>query len=100
MQPVGGIDEFAVARNHDFRREVRADEILGQGRNGLLSRQRSARGVVAEERKRGRLFLKRIEPASIGMKGEVPRSISRRQRYECGTVRRERPRRPVKKPAV
>src|SRR5262245_7965797 len=46
--------------------------------------QRSASGVVDHEIKRGGLFIERVEPSTVGVKGKMARPRSRRRREGLG----------------
>ena len=79
VQPVGGIHELSVGRDHDLRGEIGAGESLGQAGNRLSRRQPPALGVVGEDGDRRGFLLQRIEPAAAGMESEMPRPIAGRQ---------------------
>ena len=79
VQPVGGIDELPVGRDHDLRREIGPGESFRQAGNRLFRRQPPARGVVGEDGDRRGFFLQRIEPAAAGVESEMPRPVAGRQ---------------------
>src|ERR1051326_853270 len=88
VQTVAGIQEPAIARQHNLRAEVAPGEARRQAGDGLPWRETPLCPVVIEEDDIGAFLLDRIAPVSVGVEREVPRTITRGKRDRRGIIGR------------
>ena len=80
VQPVARIDKPAIGGNQDLGAEVAAGKPGRQGGDRLPRGQPPRRGIVVKQHDGRAFLLNGVEPTAIGMKMEMPRPVSGRQR--------------------
>ena len=98
MQTVAGIDEAAIAGNHDLGAEVTTGEAGRQAGDSLPRSQPPLRGIVVEQDDVRAFLLEGVAPAAIGVDEEMPRPITWRERNSGGIVRGQNSRALIKLP--
>ncbi len=83
VKAVTRVNEAAIRRDEDLGAEIAARIAWREAGKRLPVRKTPALHIEYKSRDRGALLLNAVKPATIRMKGEVTRTIARRQRDEA-----------------